>query len=73
MIQEPQHIKIKPEPTPDEREVILQAFEQLWPKDEKPPISYKWRFSGRWWAILLTRGLLINPGKINKTYRLRHQ
>ena len=50
MIQEPQHIKIKPEPTPDEREVILQAFEQLWPKDEKPPISYKWRFSGRWWA-----------------------
>ena len=41
MIQEPQHIKIKPEPTPDEREVILQAFEQLWPKDEKPPISYK--------------------------------
>ena len=50
MIQEPQHIKIKPEPTPDEREVILQAFEQLWPKDEKPPISYKWRFSGRWWS-----------------------
>ena len=63
MIQEPQHIKIKPEPTPDEREVILQAFEQLWPKDEKPSISYKWRFSGRWWADTS------NPRSLNKSWK----
>ena len=63
MIQEPQHIKIKPEPTPDEREVILQAFEQLWPKDEKPPTSYKWRFSGRWWADTS------NPRSLNKSWK----
>ena len=63
MIQEPQHIKIKPEPTPDEREVILQAFEQLWPKDKKPPISYKWRFSGRWWADTS------NPRSLNKSWK----
>ena len=63
MIQEPQHIKIKPEPTPDEREVILQAFKQLWPKDEKPPISYKWRFSGRWWADTS------NPRSLNKSWK----
>ena len=63
MIQEPQHIKIKPEPTPDEREVILKAFEQLWPKDEKPPISYKWRFSGRWWADTS------NPRSLNKSWK----
>ena len=63
MIQEPQHIKIKPEPTPDEREVILQAFEQLWPKDHKPPISYKWRFSGRWWADTS------NPRSLNKSWK----
>ena len=63
MIQEPQHIKIKPEPTPDEREVILQAFEQLWPKDEKPPISYKWRFSGRWLADTS------NPRALNKSWK----
>ena len=63
MIQEPQHIKIKPEPTPDEREVILHAFAQLWPKDEKPPISYKWRFSGRWWADTS------NPRSLNKSWK----
>ena len=63
MIQEPQHIKIKPEPTPDEREVILQAFAQLWPKDEKQPISYIWRFSGRWWSDTS------NPRSLNRSWK----
>ena len=43
MTEEPQYVKITPEPNEFERAVILKAFKQLWPKDEKPPISYKWR------------------------------
>ena len=50
MIEEPNYLRIKPEPTDDEKEAILTAFSQLWPKDEKQSIPYEWRFSGRWWA-----------------------
>tara|TARA_B100001142_G_scaffold327101_1_gene383978 strand:- start:4826 stop:5020 length:195 start_codon:yes stop_codon:yes gene_type:complete len=47
---EPEFVLITPEPTHDEREVILKAFTQLWPEDKKVEFSSRWRFSGRWWA-----------------------
>ncbi|MCH2616459.1 MAG: hypothetical protein MKZ62_03865 [Acidimicrobiales bacterium] len=63
MTEEPQYVKITPEPNEFERAVILKAFKQLWPKDEKPPISYKWRFSGRWWADKS------NPRSVHRSWR----
>ena len=63
MTEEPLYIKITPEPNDDEREVILKAFKELWPKDEKTPISNKWRFSGRWWADKS------NPRSLNRSWR----
>ena len=32
---EPEFVLITPEPTHDEREVILKAFTQLWPEEKK--------------------------------------
>ena len=63
MIEEPNYIRIKTEPTDDEKEEILAAFIQLWPKNEKPSISYKWRFSGRWWADKS------NPRSVNRSWK----
>ena len=63
MTEEPLYIKITPEPNEDEREVILKAFKQLWPNEEKTPISYKWRFSGRWWADKP------NPRSLHRSWR----
>tara|TARA_A200000159_G_C7125031_1_gene256402 strand:+ start:327 stop:521 length:195 start_codon:yes stop_codon:yes gene_type:complete len=63
MIEEPNYIRIKPEPTDDEREAILAAFIQLWPKNNKPSISHKWRFSGRWWADKS------NPRSANRSWK----
>ena len=50
MNSEPEFLAITPDPTPDEREVILKAFHELWPNEKKDEFSYRWRFSGRWWA-----------------------
>ena len=63
MTEEPLYLKITPEPNKDEREVILKAFNQLWPKDEKTPTSYTWRFSGRWWADKF------NPRSLHRSWR----
>ena len=50
MNSEPEFVTITPEPTPDEREAILKAFNEYWPIEKKVPFSSRWRFSGRWWA-----------------------
>ena len=39
---EPEFVLITPEPTHDEREVILKAFTQLWPEDKKVEFSSRW-------------------------------
>ena len=50
MHSEPEFFVITPDPTPDEREVILKAFHELWPNEKKDKFSFRWRFCGRWWA-----------------------
>ena len=50
MTEEPLYIKITPEPNEDEREVILKAFKELWPKDEKDTyfiqMEIQWKMVG---------------------------
>jgi len=45
--------EIKPEPTPQQRQAILLALEQvaekIFPADQPQVANTEWRFSGRWW------------------------
>ena len=51
MSEEPQiRTIIRPEPTESERQAIISAMHQLWPKEPVKELSTKWRFSGRWWS-----------------------
>ena len=64
MTEEPQYIKITPEPNEDEREAILKAFKQLWPKNENPPISYSGDSADDGGLINLTHVLRTARGEI---------
>ena len=51
MSEEPQiRTIIRPEPTESERQAIISAMHQLWPKEPDKELSTKRRFSGRWWS-----------------------
>ena len=43
-------ISIHPEPTEFERQAIITAMHELWPKEPSKKLSTRWRFSGRWWS-----------------------
>ena len=59
---DPVQVTISPEPTGAELAAILAAYRELWRSapapDPAPPVSLKWKFSGRWWHQAPLRGRL---------------
>ena len=64
MTEEPQYVKITPEPNEFERAVILKAFKQLWPKDESRPFRTSGDSAGDGGRINLTHVLCTVRGEI---------